>query len=532
MRTIRINARTILTAAALALVAPLTALAADTDPSFQETAATAQQDLQRSLEELTALRQAIADEKLPLTRRLREVENQLTAIRGEHEDLSRTLDLRSLELNNMRPEIEGREQENAYLANLFDEYARNFETRVHISELQRYREVIDRARLAPDDPDLSPEDVYAAQLDLVATSLDRLNELVGGTTFAGSAVDSEGNGVVKDVRFALIGPVALYSAADGSSAGLAEQRLGSLEPNMIALPEPAQAAEVRAIVASGAGRVPFDPSLGNALKIEATRDSLVEHIKKGGVVMVPILMLAAAALIVALLKWFQIVRVPNPSRSKLEPVLEAVKQNDQKRAARQAGTLRGPIGEMLQAGTQHLTEPKELVEEVMFEKMLETRLRLQNWLPFVAMAASAAPLLGLLGTVTGMINTFKLITVFGSGDAKTLSGGISEALITTQFGLIVAIPSLLLYAYLSRRARRLVDGMEKTAVSFLNRMPGTTQLRHLAGPSGGSGEGEQSRSNEEVKGGAVPLTTPEPAMARPGAHVAPPSISQLNRIDS
>jgi len=531
MKTIRFDALTILTAAALTFVAPLVAHAAGNDPSFQETAATAQQDLQRSLEELTALREAIADEKLPLTRRLREVETRLSAVRSEHEDLSRTLDMRSLELNNMRPEIEGREQENAYLANLFDEYARNFETRVHISELQRYREVIDRARLAPDDPDLTPDEVFQAQIGLVETSLARLSELVGGTAFEGSAVDSAGNGVVKDVRFALVGPVALYSAEDGSSAGLAEQRLGSIEPNMVTLPEPAQAAEIRAIVASGAGRMPFDPSLGNALKIEATRDSLVEHIKKGGVVMIPILMLAAAALMVALLKWFQVIRVPNPSRNKLEPVLDAVKQNDRKGAKRHADELRGPIGEMLQAGTQHMTEPKKLVEEVMFEKMLETRLRLQNWLPFVAMAASAAPLLGLLGTVTGMINTFKLITVFGSGDAKTLSGGISEALITTQFGLIVAIPSLLLYAYLSRRARRLVDGMEKAAVSFLNRLPGTTQLRHMGGASGDSGAGERSES-KKTQPGAVPLTGPEPAMARPGAYVTSPNPSAMNRIDS
>jgi biopolymer transport protein ExbB len=128
---------------------------------------------------------------------------------------------------------------------------------------------------------------------------------------------------------------------------------------------------------------------------------------------------------------------------------------------------------MLQAGVRHIHEPKDLVEEVMYERMLDTKLRLQAYLPFVALASAAAPLMGLLGTVTGMINTFKLITVFGSGDAKTLSSGISEALVTTEFGLIVAIPSLLLYAFLSRKARRLVDGMEKTAVSLLNRISTT-----------------------------------------------------------
>ena len=91
-------------------------------------------------------------------------------------------------------------------------------------------------------------------------------------------------------------------------------------------------------------------------------------------------------------------------------------------------------------------------------------------LPFIAIAAASAPLLGLLGTVTGIINTFKLITVFGSGDVKTLSGGISEALITTEFGLIIAIPSLLLHAFLSRKAKGIVHRMETTAVAFLNKL--------------------------------------------------------------
>jgi biopolymer transport protein ExbB len=75
-----------------------------------------------------------------------------------------------------------------------------------------------------------------------------------------------------------------------------------------------------------------------------------------------------------------------------------------------------------------------------------------------------------LGTVTGIINTFKLISAFGSGDAKTLSGGISEALVTTEFGLIVAIPSLLLHAFLNRKAKSHIDRMESIAVAVMNQV--------------------------------------------------------------
>jgi hypothetical protein len=91
-------------------------------------------------------------------------------------------------------------------------------------------------------------------------------------------------------------------------------------------------------------------------------------------------------------------------------------------------------------------------------------------LPFIAICAASAPLLGLLGTVTGIIDTFKMMTVFGSGDVKALSGGISKALITTEYGLIVAIPSLLLHAFLSRKARAIVASMEGAAVAFANQV--------------------------------------------------------------
>jgi biopolymer transport protein ExbB len=80
--------------------------------------------------------------------------------------------------------------------------------------------------------------------------------------------------------------------------------------------------------------------------------------------------------------------------------------------------------------------------------------------------AAVAPLLGLLGTVTGMINTFHVITVHGTGDPRLMAGGISEALITTQLGLAVAIPVLVAAALLSRKAQRIASDMEEKAVAM------------------------------------------------------------------
>ncbi|MFW5841370.1 MAG: MotA/TolQ/ExbB proton channel family protein, partial [Planctomycetota bacterium] len=215
---------------------------------------------------------------------------------------------------------------------------------------------------------------------------------------------------------------------------------------------------------------PLDTTLGKAHRIQATEETIIEHIQKGGPVMVPILGMAGLALLVVLYKWVALTLVPKPSERKVQALLDAVAAGDVNSAKQRVGEIKGPIGQMLKAGVNHIREPRELIEEVMYENVLSTKLKLQRLLPFVAIAASSAPLLGLLGTVTGIINTFKMITVHGSGDVKMLSGGISEALITTEFGLIVAIPSLLLHAFLTRKAKGLSNRMEKTAVAFVNQV--------------------------------------------------------------
>jgi len=337
---------------------------------------------------------------------------------------------------------------------------------------------LEQAKLALENTSLDQEAVYAAQAQLLMMSVDRLHDVLGGTRFAGSAVDS--GGLVQNGTFVLVGPSALFQAEDGATVGTAEQRLGSLEPAWIEFANPEDALAAAGVVQSGAGAFPLDPTLGNAHKIAATDETFLEHVQKGGPVMVPIFAMAGIALLITLYKWLTLTLLPKPSRKKIDALLKDLELQDQEAAAAKARAMNGPFGEMLAAGVAHVREPKELIEEVMYETVLKTRLALQRLLPFVAICAAAAPLLGLLGTVTGIIKTFKMITVFGSGDVKSLSRGISEALITTKFGLIVAIPSLLLHAFLSRKAHGVIGRMESTAISFLNQVgrspfPGTRQ---------------------------------------------------------
>ncbi|WP_372806827.1 MotA/TolQ/ExbB proton channel family protein [Pontiella sp.] len=426
-----------------------------------------EQKLEAGLQELTGVRQAIGKEKLPMVKGLNALEDEVMIVRQEHQKVMRQLDSRNLDLNNLRSEIKTRKGEKSYISNLLGEYIRNFESRLHIAELDLYGDAIEAAVLAPDNTNLSDEEIFVQQTALVEASILRLQNVVGGTAFVGRAAGEDG--MVKDGQFIVVGPVALFAATDGSMAGIAEQQLGSLEPTVMPFADPANAAMVAATVKQMQGDFPFDPSLGNARKIEETNETFKEHIRKGGMVAYVILGMFVLCVAVALVKWIQLALVPMPSEKAVQPVLRAMLVNDYPTAAAEIGKLKGPTAAMLASGIDHIAEPKELVEEVMYEEMLTTRMSVNRLTPFLAVCASTAPLMGLLGTVTGIINTFKLITVFGSGDVKTLSGGISEALITTELGLVVAISALVLYAFLSRKAKSITDGMEQVAILFMNR---------------------------------------------------------------
>jgi biopolymer transport protein ExbB len=481
-------------ASLLLLAAPASARPQDPPPaagSFDAAAAAVKQQLSDSLAELAKLRETMAAEKIPLSRQLSDLESELSQVRAEYQQTTRLLESRTLDLSNLRDEIKKRQDAASYLSNLLSEYLREFEARLHIAELPRYRAPLEAAKLASDNGNLTAQQVYQAQAEMIAISLERLHDAIGGTRFAGTAVDA--NGRVQEGIYAMVGPAALFRSVDGQVVGTAEQRIGSLETATIPFADPLDAAAAEAFVASGGGSFVIDPTLGMASKIVATKESVWEHIQSGGPVMVPILGMAGLALLVALYKWLTLAFVPQPSKRSIDALLEAVGRRDQTAARQLASAIRGPVGRMLAVGVEHLNQPRELIEEVMYETVLTTRLRLQRLLPFIAICAASAPLLGLLGTVTGMINTFDMITVYGSGDAKSLSGGISEALITTEYGLIVAIPALLLHAFLSRKASGVVGQMEGAAVALVNQVSKTPQT------SSGSGTPDAALVKEQVK---------------------------------
>ncbi len=423
--------------------------------------------LDTSLIELKELRDKIQAEQVPLVQELSKLEDELIEVRKEYDRVLRIRDSRDLDTSNLKAQIKGLTDQNNYLGNLIDDYLRNFEARIHITELQRYRAMFEQMRSDVDNPKLSATEKFKSKFDLLKLSVNRLLELAGGSIFPGSAVAPDG--VIKKGKFVLLGPLAYFASDDGLTAGLVESKLGSLEPNLVNLPE-IDMSGLFAVVRGEEGLVPLDVTRGNAIKIVEEKETLIEHILKGGVVIFPIIGLFIVALLVSLAKWIQLSMVQRASTPRFNRIMKLYDEGKNAAAQREARKIRGPIGDLLATAISHASDPRELLEELMYEKMLHAKTALNRFIPFIGITAAASPLLGLLGTVTGMINTFKLITVFGTGDAQTFSSGIAEALITTEWGLIVAIPTLLLSAFLGRKAKAIMDDMEKMAVAFLNHL--------------------------------------------------------------
>jgi biopolymer transport protein ExbB len=192
-----------------------------------------------------------------------------------------------------------------------------------------------------------------------------------------------------------------------------------------------------------------------------------EIIKAGGPVMWPIIALsiAAAAIILERLWSLQPARINPPELTDKVWKLVAAGQLTERHV--EAIALNSPLGQVLAAGLSNRHKPREWVKEAIEDTGRHVAHELERFLNLLGTIASVSPLMGLLGTVIGIISAFNAITHDGVGDPKVLSGGIGQALITTAAGLCVAIPSLMGYRYLRGRVDELVIAMEKEALRLV-----------------------------------------------------------------
>lgn len=431
-------------------------------------AADANSDLQKALAELTEARQSVEAERLPMARQLTASEQRLNDRKSEYAKAQRFQENQLVELNALKAEAKKRSEEVKYVESLLSEYTRAFRSRLHFVEEPRYQTLFESLDKATGSSELTLAQKFEERSQLLTASLKRVQSALGGEKLEAKALDAQG--VVQPGQAALIGPVALFAANSGSLVGVLKQELNKAEPTVVPAEKDWQAG-ARSLVGSGAGQLILDPTLGNAFKLSALEEPMYERLSKGGLIMIPLLGLGLAAVLVALVKWFQLTRIRLATEADLQTVLKHLERGEKEGALSHARTILGPAGDLLATAVQHCEEKKEYIEEIVYEKMLAARAKLERGIPFLALAATTGPLMGLLGTVMGMIATFKLISSFGSGDPKQLAAGISEALICTATGMAVAIPSLLLHAFLSRKAKGIIGSMEQTAVGFINGVP-------------------------------------------------------------
>jgi biopolymer transport protein ExbB len=435
--------------------------------NFQAVERSAQADLDNALERYAELQEQIRSEKIPLANELNELRAKVRELRREADSARRMRDNSSVDLDALEDRVTKRQELLDYIANLVTDFGERFERDIHLSEQGLYVEELERFNAAAaktyEDETMAKTLRLGEQMFMLDVAVERFDTLLGGETFAGQAVGPQGE--VVNGTFLALGPNYYFANESDSLAGLA-LKTGSLPP--VVPVEDDSNSTLASTIKTGRGQLPMDATLGNALNLAAAEETLWEHINKGGIWIWPILGFAALSLLAALFKFFEIYGVRMPDPRELHAILKALNEGRPDEAKKLAQQVKGPARQMLVDAVEHSDESKELIEEIMYERMIAVQPKLERLLPFIAVTAATAPLMGLLGTVTGMINTFKLITVFGTGDAKQLSSGISEALITTEFGLIVAIPSLILHALLNRRCQMVMATMERMAVTFMN----------------------------------------------------------------
>jgi biopolymer transport protein ExbB len=418
----------------------------------------ARADLDAALKELTATREKISSEKLPLSKKLSLAEDDLALARKELDLAQRARDMKNLDQSSLKAEIKQREEENTYMLNLLNEFGRNFgEKSIHISERAGHREKLDLAKATHENSNASHEDKYKASFRIVDAALTRIGDLLGGHSYPGVALDAQG-GLVEG-KFAQIGPMVLFSSADGSVAGWASEAKGSKETVL----KGAEHSKIfgpafASLMAGGESLIASDFTMGQALRNYGNKNSIIRTFIHGGPIMWPLLFAAIVAAVVSLERSLFIVsekRRQNPAQ--VEQIFTLVENGDRAGAIRVAQSSTDFIARVL--GFALSNAELSISHAISKASALELK-RFSRGLPILDTIITAAPLLGLLGTVTGMMNTFSMMGGDELGAPAAITGGIAEGLIATAFGLLVAITCLFPNNYLNARIESAQHEME------------------------------------------------------------------------
>lgn len=201
-------------------------------------------------------------------------------------------------------------------------------------------------------------------------------------------------------------------------------------------------------------RAAVDPSSGTILSLLVQAPSLIERINQGGIVGYVIIGVAGFGILLGIWRIFVLWTTSSSVRSQMRA-----------KTARKGN----PLGRVMLAYEENTNADVETLELKLDDAILRELPRLEFGLNTLKLLAAVAPLMGLLGTVTGMIVTFQAITLFGTGDPKLMAGGISQALVTTVLGLVAAIPLLFLHSFANGSARSIQQVLEEQSAGLVAR---------------------------------------------------------------
>ena len=205
-------------------------------------------------------------------------------------------------------------------------------------------------------------------------------------------------------------------------------------------------------VQSGYAPMVIDPSRGAILRLLVQTPALSERNRQGKLIGYIILALGFVGLLLVIERLVK---------------LTLEEKKIQKQATAETADKNNPLGRILAVYSNNKSSDLETMERMIDEAILKETPGLERGLPIIKILSVIAPLLGLLGTVTGMIETFQAITLFGTGDPKLMAGGISQALVTTVLGLVVAIPLILLHSIANNKSKRCINILEEQSAGMI-----------------------------------------------------------------
>ena len=420
-------------------------LAQSNQPSMASIQASAQNDLRTALQNLEETEKQITDDKLVISTELLELEQAVINLRQQLKAKRGTQDNEQIEFQELQQRHDSLEAELNYTQNALQDFSIWLQSTVHPAELPLYADDLTNARSSILTEDAQPN--WESILQTLSVAENRANRQLGGDVTQGRAVAA--NGTLGDGSFLQYGPMVWFLGSGKGHTGLASEQMDSEWPIIRPVNEET-VTTLRNLIETGKGRIPIlDPKKQHNTQ-SMPEENLMHHIKEGGFVMIPILGMALVAIWVCILKMFDLLRNPLVSHETSQYIQSFAPKTDLQNdpVHKTLKSIKGLSRELMESAIRPSTS-----EEGVFHRLYCIRETLERQVSLLSVIAATAPLLGLLGTVVGMIKTFEFITVFGVGDPRHLSGGISEALITTEFGLGVAIPCLLAHAYYQRKVR-------------------------------------------------------------------------------